>query len=78
MHRTQISLEPEHHSFLVAEAKRLGVSMAEVMRRLVVERMAASRGPAEDPLDMLAGFVVGDGSPVGRDHDRYLYGDPTE
>jgi hypothetical protein len=52
--------------------------MAEVVRRLVVERMAAAQDQTKDALDALAGFVTGDGSHVGRDHDLYLYGDPRE
>jgi hypothetical protein len=78
MHRTQISLEPEHHAFLAMEARRLRVSIAEVVRRLVAERIAACRDQAEDPLDALAGFVQGDGSSVALEHDHYLYGGPTE
>ena len=74
MHRTQITLGDEHYRFLVEEARRLGVSLAEVVRRLVAERMAG-RDEAEDPLDALAGFVEGDGTSVAEDHDRYIYGD---
>ncbi|MFO1048597.1 MAG: ribbon-helix-helix domain-containing protein [Geminicoccaceae bacterium] len=53
MHRTQISLEPEHYGFLSAEAQRLGVSMAEVVRRLVADRMRAAR--QRDPFADLVG-----------------------
>ena len=75
MHRTQISLGEEHYRFLVAEAQQLGVSPAEVVRRLI-RRM--TERDAEDPLDALAGFVEGDGSSVAENYDRYLYADPRD
>lgn len=74
MHRTQISLKSEHHGFLSAEAQRLGISMAEVVCRLVGERMRAAK--LRDPFAHLVG--AGDGSFSGADHDRVLYGDPGE
>lgn len=73
MHRTQISLEPEHYGFLTAEAQRLGVSMAEVVRRIVAERMRSQQPP--DPFADLVGAGEGDGRFSGADHDRVLYGD---
>jgi hypothetical protein len=76
MHRTQISLEPEHYGFLSAEARRLGVSMAEVVRRLVGDRMRVAK--QRDPFADLVGAGEGDGSFSGADHDRVLYGDPGE
>ncbi|MFZ1426364.1 MAG: ribbon-helix-helix domain-containing protein [Geminicoccaceae bacterium] len=76
MHRTQISLEPEHYGFLSAEARRLGVSMAEVVRRIVEERMAKGQKP--DPFADLVGAGEGDGNFSGADHDRVLYGDRGE
>ena len=33
-------LDPVHYGFLTAEARRLGVSMAEVVRRIIHERTA--------------------------------------
>jgi hypothetical protein len=77
MHRTQISLGEEHYRFLVEEARQLGVSLAEVVRRLIAERMAGRQG-AEDPLDALAGFVEGDGRSAAENHDLYLYSDPLD
>jgi hypothetical protein len=75
MHRTQISLGEEHYRFLVEEARQLGVSLAEVIRRLIAERMAGRQG-TDDPFEALAGAGAGDGRFSGRDHDRVLYGDP--
>lgn len=76
MHRPQISLEPEHYSFLSAEARRQGVSMAEVVRRLVEDRMRVAQ--QRDPFVDLVGAGEGDGSFSGADYDRVLYGDPGE
>ena len=76
MHRTQISLEPEHYGYLSAEARRLGVSMAEVVRRIVAERMRSQR--PHDPFADLVGAGEGDGRFSGADHDRVLYGDRGE
>ena len=75
MHRTQISLEERHCAFLSSEARRLGISAAEVVRRLLDERMASAetRGNA---IEHLAGIGRGDGSDVARRHDEILYADP--
>jgi hypothetical protein len=75
MHRTQISLGEEHYRFLVDEGRRLGISLAEVVRRLISERMTGRR-ESGDPFEALAGAGEGDGRFSGRDHDRVLYGDP--
>lgn len=75
MHRTRVTLGDEHYRFLHAEARRLGVSVAEVIRRLVSERMRAQGEPSADLFEELAGAAEGDGF-SGRDHDRVLYGDP--
>jgi Ribbon-helix-helix domain len=76
MHRTQISLEPEHYGFLTTEARRLGVSMAEVVRRILEDRMRDAR--QRDPFADLVGAGEGDGRFSGADHDRVLYGDRGE
>ena len=77
MHRTQISLEPEQYRKLGAEARRLGISLSALIRRLVDAHRGGAQGQEEeeDPLDAIAGIGRGDGAPVGREHNRYLYGD---
>ena len=47
--------------------------MAEVVRRILDERMA--RNKVVDSLAALAGAGEGDGRFSGADHDRVLYGD---
>lgn len=72
MHRTQISLKEEQYAFLAGEARRVGVSIAELLRRMVSARMQERAG-ADDPLEALMGIAEGDGTAVGREHDRSLY-----
>ena len=75
MHRSQIRLEERHLAFLSAEARRLGVSAAEVVRRLLDDRMAAV-GKRKSAIDRLAGIVRGAGDDAARRHDEILYADP--
>ncbi len=77
MHRTQISLEPEQYRRLGEEARRQGVSLAALIRRLVDEHFARSGSPEPDPLETIIGIGEGSGEPVGRDHNRHLYGKET-
>ena len=73
MHRTQISLEQEQYETLQQEAQRQGISLSELIRRMVRHHFA--HRPAEsDPLSALAGIAEGSGEPVGREHNRFLYG----
>lgn len=74
MHRTQISLGEAQYAFLLERSRREGVSLSELVRRLVAEEMARQGGEG-DALDRLAGIGEGDGQPVGREHDRALYGE---
>ena len=73
MHRTQISIEDKQYTFLFGEARRLGVSIAELLRRMISERMLEQTDEG-DPMDSLVGIAEGDGSAVGREHDSYFYG----
>jgi hypothetical protein len=73
MHRTQISLEERQYDFLAQESSRQGISLSELIRRLISDYMR--QHPTEpDPLDRLAGIAEGDGEAVGRLHDDYLFG----
>jgi hypothetical protein len=73
MCRTQISIEDEQHAYLEREARSAGISIAELLRRMITERMR-EQSEAHDPLEALAGLAEGDGAPAGREHDRYLHG----
>ena len=76
MHRTQISLEKWQYQYLVDRARQTRSSISDVIRRLVTQA-AQAQEPAQrdgDPIFSIIGIGKGDGSPVSRDHDRYLYG----
>jgi hypothetical protein len=77
MHRTQISLEDKQYEQLTQEARRLGISLSALLRRLVGEYFVRRPEP-KDPLDRLTGIAEGSGEPVGREHNRYLYEQPPE
>jgi len=72
MHRTQISLEERQYERLAQEAGRLGISLSELIRRLISQyfKDQPDRG---QPLDRIAGIAEGTSKPVGREHNRYLY-----
>jgi len=76
MHRTQISLETEQYDLLVREARRRGISLAAVVRALITEQLQG-RARASSKTHRLAaikGLGAGDGQPVGRYHNAFLYG----
>lgn len=77
MRRTQISLSRSEYIFLRREAKRRGMSMAAVVRKLIREQMTTrERIPADHPFREIIGIGHGDGTPVSEKHDEYLYGVP--
>ena len=73
MHRTQISLHQEQYISLQQEAQRLGISLSEMIRRIVQEHFA-KQNTETNPLNALAGIAEGTGEAVGRHHNRFLYG----
>ena len=75
MHRTQISLETGQYEWLLAESRRRGISLSGLIRQMVSERSLA-RGRARDPLAAVSGIAAGSGEPIGREHNRFLYGKP--
>jgi hypothetical protein len=46
MIRTQVSLQKQEYALAKREAKALGISLAEFVRRAVRERLPISQGPA--------------------------------
>jgi len=73
-HRTQLYLDETRYRYLVDRAEREGVSLAEVVRRLIDEEIAQPKSRRKTKfLDMcLDGFTTGrkDGSTR---HDDYIY-----
>lgn len=76
MHRVQISLKPEQYEQLVADARRLKISLSALICRLVDAHLGVNPDE-EDPLAAATGIAQGSGKPVGREHNRYLYGSQT-
>lgn len=68
--RTQIYLEPEQHLFLKEEAKRQGISIAELLRRILDSYVQQTR-PKEDFAKIVALGRSGL-SDVSEKHDKYL------
>jgi predicted DNA-binding ribbon-helix-helix protein len=76
MHRTQISLEREQYDSLMREARRKGISLAAVVRSLITEQLQgrSGKGAKTSQLAAIKGLGEGDGKPVGRHHNEFLYG----
>lgn len=74
MHRTQILLEQEQHRRLGIEARKKGLSVSALVRKLVDVHFQGDKESQADPLESIIGMGSGSGEAVGRDHNRYLYG----
>ena len=82
MRRTQLCLEPDQHDFLVEEARRMGVSMAELVRQLVDRRMKDAVRDV-DIFEELAGCAdsslsTEEADDVAINHDDYIYRLPNQ
>lgn len=74
-HRTQISLADWQYQELLEISKKTKRSISAIIRDLLSEKLSAKPVKKEgDPLTDLIGSGSGDGSPVARRHDSYLYG----
>jgi hypothetical protein len=69
--RTQISLEAEEYAAAKAEAKLLGISVAEFVRRALREALRPHGGP---PWMRFAGFVDSGNPHSSRTIDEIVYG----
>jgi hypothetical protein len=74
MHRSQIMLKEDQYAYLVSQAQRQGKTISQVVRELIDEHIAQTRDLTDDPFFDLIGMVEGNGEPVGRNIDDYLYG----
>jgi hypothetical protein len=75
MIRTQISLDPEDYRAAREEARRCGISFAELVRRALARRLAKRRG--EPAWASFAGAVE-DGDPdASTSVDKVVYGRET-
>jgi hypothetical protein len=71
-HRTQLLLEPWQYGALKALAEREGVSISDLVRR-ILDRRLRPRSARRQGLKAVAG-IGRDRKASGRDHDRWLYG----
>ena len=75
MVRTQIYLSPTQHRALKREAKAAGISMTELVRRIVAERVEGRQPVRVHDKEAIMRFVgLGDGgtSRTSEDHDSTL------
>ena len=71
--RVQVLLSQDEDDALEAEARRLGISKSEVVRRCVRPLVSAAE-PWVSPFEDLIGIIKDDGpTDMGRNHDDYLY-----
>jgi hypothetical protein len=82
MNRLQLSFREEQASYLARRAERDGISMAEVVRRLVDAEAAAEAPHDVDGIWDIVGLIdqdvpLVDGIPVSEAPDLYLYGRPA-
>ena len=78
MHRLQISLDPSQLRYLADRARREGVSIAELIRRLVQRESEALTPRSKDSLLEIIGLgkdpgALIDGIPVSEQPDLYIY-----
>ena len=75
MKRTTIMLPAALRARAIERARRLGISMGELIRRSMEAMLVGSEEGGDDPL--VADGAVFDGpvpDDLARNHDRYLYG----
>jgi len=68
--RTQVYLEPEQHRLLKREAQKKGISLAELLRRIVRDHLRKERSREE--FFTIVGLGRSGRSDVAEEHDRYL------
>lgn len=73
MIRTQISLDEEAYREAKAEARRMGVSLAEFLRRAVASALG-DRGPRDQPWMKYAGSVSSGDESASRTVNEVVYG----
>lgn len=74
--RTQIYLPRSLHRALRDEARRRGVSMAQLLRDAAAAALRNNNGDQHDPLAELVGIVREGPKDLATNHDYYLYGLP--
>lgn len=73
-HRTQISLEDWQYQILLEMSKKEKKSLSSIIREFLSEKFSKQIVKTkEDSVWSIIGIGSGDGSPVAREHDRFLY-----
>lgn len=73
-HRTQISLEDWQYQILLEMSKKEKKSLSSIIREFLSEKFSKQVVKTkEDSVWSIIGIGAGDGSPVAREHDRFLY-----
>ncbi|MDP3296729.1 MAG: hypothetical protein Q8N09_03915 [Thermodesulfovibrionia bacterium] len=73
-HRTQISIEDWQYQILLETSKKLKKSLSGIIRDLLTEKFSKETvKPEKDSICGIIGIGAGDGLPVAREHDRFLY-----
>ena len=73
-HRTQISLEDWQYQILLEMSKKEKKSLSSIIREFLTEKFSKQVVKTkEDSVWSIIGIGSGDGSPVAREHDRFLY-----
>ncbi len=73
-HRTQISLEDWQYQILLEMSKKGEKSLSSIIREFLSEKFSKQAAKTkEDSVWSIIGIGSGDGSPVARKHDRFLY-----
>ncbi len=75
MQRTQIYLRPEHHRALLEEAGRQGISLAELIRRIVekhLEQRNITKEVSRETYLRIVGIGTSGKTDVSERHDDYL------
>lgn len=72
--RTQIYLDPEQHVALLEKARRLNVSLAELIRQLVDRYLKTEQQelPTREDLMGLVGLGASGRRDIAEKHDQYL------
>ncbi|AEG16871.1 MAG: hypothetical protein PWP72_1369 [Thermoanaerobacter sp.] len=74
MQRTQIYLHPDQHRALLNEARRKGISLAELIRQIVsehLERQGERKAPKE-AFQRIIGMGASGREDISERHDHYL------
>ncbi len=70
--RTQVYLDPDQRRVLQEEARRKGLSMAELLRRIIDEHLRPKRKPNREAYLSIVGMGEDPCADVSEHHDRYL------